>query len=60
MVNFKLQNLMEAENDYKKSIEIDNNINGMFNYANLLKDKKDYNNSIFYLKKVLTKNPKFW
>ena len=60
MVNFKLQNLMEAENDYKKSIEIDNNINGMFNYANLLKDKKDYNNSIFYLKKVLTKDPNFY
>ena len=60
MVNLKLKNLTDAENDYKKSIEIDDNINGLFNYANLLKEKKDYNKSIQIFNRVLKKNPNFY
>ena len=46
VVYHKLKEIHKAEKDYLKAIEIDNNTNALFNYANLLKENNKLNDAI--------------
>lgn len=59
MVNYKIKNINEAEEDYLKSIGIDNNLNALYNYGNLLKDKKLFTDALSYYDRAIEVNPNF-
>jgi len=59
LVYYKLKENKKAEQDYLKAIEIDKNINALYNYANLLKDNKNLNEAIFHYSQAINKKPDF-
>ena len=59
MVNYKIKNIQKAEEDYLKSISIDNNINALYNYGNLLKDNERYAEATSCYNRAIESNPNF-
>ena len=55
----KLTEIKKAEKDFLKAIDIDNNTNALFNYANLLKDNNKLNEAIFNYNLAIKAKPDF-
>jgi len=59
VVYHKLKETQKAEKDYLKAIDIDNNTNALFNYANLLKENNKLNESVFNYNLAIKAKPDF-
>ena len=59
IVYHKLKENKKAEKDYLKAIDIDNNTNALFNYANLLRENNNLNEAIFHYNLAIKAKPDF-
>jgi len=59
VVYYKLKEIKKSENDYLKAIDIDKNTNALFNYGNLLKEKKMFNEAILNYNLAIKAKPDF-
>ena len=55
----ELKEIKKAEKDYLKAIDIDNNTNALFNYANLLKENNNLNEAILNYNLAIQAKPDF-
>ncbi len=60
IVFFKKKDIEKAKKDYLKSIDINNNLNALFNLANLYKEMNQLEESEKYFNKVISINPKHY
>ncbi len=55
----KLKEIQKAKKDYLKAIDIDNNVNALFNYGNLLKENNNLNEAVHNYSLAIKAKPDF-